>query len=1535
MDSNQIHTDLEDSLAASHADLKLRVRSRLDGGRSSAEVHLVDFHHGGNRCVGVLKLARADKVSTEKNGHELLRKSWLRKYIPKLVDILSSAAFGAEREGLLFLLAGARRDSCVSLEHVITESFPYGKDEVLKSLAYVYREEGENNWGPSSPPPQVHARDWFRRAVNRALDEDWYTQWLACQLPDDDAAALVFGDSADRLPNPKAFLRKPDSWPESPTFSVPWITSHGDLNTRNMLCPDVHRAEGLKIRPKQFNPKSMSKHFGIIDTPHALEAPFCFDMAFLAACLGELLPPFTKRSAADAAVQTLKQVFQYIFKGTPLGALPRSGKDFADCVDVIWTQIRLTNQNMEEDLRDAFLVSIAASSLWLAIKARHDRAVAIRYLCMSSLSLKAAVPTLQSSIPGPDMPLRISESVQSRPWTEAARELGALFENVANATPIVLILGSEWGERLALPAMPQIIELNALGMDARANALDEIAGSLNEPRLPKLAAVPACAILDCNVFDVFQDAVATGMNRTQALKVISRSVSSKATEMVKWDPRRTIPYFRLAGTMSEEASIATTPDKLNQVRSHILPHLHWLRQNRAKDLVALCTGLTPSERLDLFPYLRSVWPDGLRIVLVSPEVDQAYEAIYTHWGVEHMGGDVSDVLAACDDFGDDHEGSGSELTEPYIRVCTIKRDELGFVDFTQLIDREDIRVSPEDLAYFESVGHLLYAQYRDSLAQVERDPREFLLGHRVLLSEIEQGIAIKRDTYPGHMDAILTKLSDFYPAIYSIPSDPGAGASTLLLQLAHGLAYEYGIPTLILHSGGASAFEAVEKLHTTVGRPFLVMADPEDLPGDELRWLKHRCTPSRYPVVFVTSVRLRRDTNQVSDAIRIGLSAEERLEFLNALYDHAPQVDITKVSKSPADSLFMLSLEAFGGARVKIDAFVSGQLQGVDGTTEFLLSTIAFFHRYAHRSCSGSFLQLAAGLSLDQVHECLAPFEQLLILREGDAWNCRHHELSLRILQVCLTRQFDDSYREKLAAFATNDLLAHVGIQSTGDQLVSEYFWSLINPRLMASAAAPEEKAKSLLLDPQIGIREASHHQAVLEAFAQQFPNHVLLVSHCGKFFSERGSWDKADYYLNDAFRLEPNNTAVVHMLGKRYVDETLVEIAKYRDPLDLNNPTYVNNVQTLAATAHQYFDRARELEPGSEYNYSTPIHLDVKLINWGFHRLGLAASNRERKTQIANELVAGHFNHAEAIVAEGLRYLEPKEESRRYFKAERIKLVRLRGELDAAIATLDRELRTCSRESRSMTCIQLSRYLSERAYREWKDRNSRNSDSLRDFRAAEGHMRMALDDGATLRNIRLWFDCARHLDSVNRSDFIQRIEELRRQDEFNLEANFLLMCLYFCEAVQTRSPTDWSAFEEYQRVSDKLSSKLAVAKVIREWLVETPAREGNELRFLPRPLFHDPRFEEVVRDGETIRVPKAIQDNGPRRLTGVVVECNSSTAAKLKIDQCGFELFFRPRIAGREFYQSDAEARTKVSFLVYFSYEKPVAFDVKKTPAG
>ena len=152
-------------------------------------------------------------------------------------------------------------------------------------------------------------------------------------------------------------------------------------------------------------------------------------------------------------------------------------------------------------------------------------------------------------------------------------------------------------------------------------------------------------------------------------------------------------------------------------------------------------------------------------------------------------------------------------------------------------------------------------------------------------------------------------------------------------------------------------------------------------------------------------------------------------------------------------------------------------------------------------------------------------------------------------------------------------------------------------------------------------------------------------------------------------------------------------------------------------------------------------------------------------------------------------------------------------------------------------------------------------------------------------------------------------------------------MCSYFCDAAQTGSVPSWGKYGEYQQESSRRAKNMAVRSRLREWLVEMNGPKGQELRFLPNYLFSredaEDRFAHAhAHEAHDLR----------KRLQGEVYRVPTSTEGWIKLGAMGFELFFKPRVRERSaFYPSDAAKRTRVSFAVAFTYDKPVAFDVQR----
>ena len=133
-----------------------------------------------------------------------------------------------------------------------------------------------------------------------------------------------------------------------------------------------------------------------------------------------------------------------------------------------------------------------------------------------------------------------------------------------------------------------------------------------------------------------------------------------------------------------------------------------------------------------------------------------------------------------------------------------------------------------------------------------------------------------------------------------------------------------------------------------------------------------------------------------------------------------------------------------------------------------------------------------------------------------------------------------------------------------------------------------------------------------------------------------------------------------------------------------------------------------RESEIGSEYNYTTPMQLDIYLIEDEFRRIGVKSA-ADDPDALLRERISALLIHAERLAAEGLRFIPPTEEARRVFTQVRDRLHQLRGDLDTAIRCFQSHVQRLSGSHRATATIQLARLLLERGERHWnKDEQRR-----------------------------------------------------------------------------------------------------------------------------------------------------------------------------------------------------------------------------------
>ena len=310
-----------------------------------------------------------------------------------------------------------------------------------------------------------------------------------------------------------------------------------------------------------------------------------------------------------------------------------------------------------------------------------------------------------------------------------------------------------------------------------------------------------------------------------------------------------------AGRLEELPTVALSAQERAAARRKLRQPLERFAKKRGQNLVVFYIGLSETDVRETHDFLEDAWSNKLKAVFVG-KAESAADYL-GEWNVDVVPGRIDEFLTAAGDFAKTvPEGGAANEQGRGLLVADMARDAAG-----ELVSSPgqtlSVKISEEDYQGIGRAGHLLLTSDRERLTQLDRNPRDFLIGHRVTFAEIHAGVPVERDHFAAYLEALGKLLKEEKrPRLLALPARPGAGASTALRWLAYKAAYELRVPTLVLGTGGNAAFEAIQRLYALIGRSFLVVADPEDVPADDQNSIFSRCGPPRYPVLLLTSRRI-------------------------------------------------------------------------------------------------------------------------------------------------------------------------------------------------------------------------------------------------------------------------------------------------------------------------------------------------------------------------------------------------------------------------------------------------------------------------------------------------------------------------------------------------------------------------------------------------------------------------------------------------------------------------------------------------------
>ena len=495
----------------------------------------------------------------------------------------------------------------------------------------------------------------------------------------------------------------------------------------------------------------------------------------------------------------------------------------------------------------------------------------------------------------------------------------------------------------------------------------------------------------------------------------------------------------------------------------------------------------------------------------------------------------------------------------------------------------------------------------------------------------------------------------------------------------------------------------------------------------------------------------------------------------------------------------------------------------------------------------------------------------------------------------------------------TINYLIKLDYKQAGNEWQPEFIKALISEEFgkIKTRINSEYSASRLMSD----IESKNGRGRIFKQASEQFPDEPHVIAQYGRFlYDEETRFQESRNYLEKAFELtQEKDSKICHMLGMSYRRE----LKEHLDALGNNKPSeeQLYEHENLRERASRYFKLSRELERENDYAYISHIQLLIDLIEQGFRQFGANVPYHKRLSDRA--YIRNWLDEAFSILDEAQVYLEYSQDT--FLGLLEAKLINLRGSLSKAIETYQNILTNANKYKDSKNFSQridpnpIKRQLARCFYQrgmeriESKEVNERNKGQNDLKRAAKYLEELIIDQPTHPYNLGFWFQCARLNPQVNKSILIERLEGYYARTQ-SLDGAFYLMCLFFIRGIEEKNPSAFDDYERYLKDSKRLSAHLTHRLNRREWL-------GDGYTLIPnKNISLDSQTEQPI----ATKLP---------RIEGYikqVVEFNGL----ISIPPYGQKIYFRPKRHDKKFYKSD-EGK-KVTFNIVFTYDKPIAYDVR-----
>lgn len=809
--------------------------------------------------------------------------------------------------------------------------------------------------------------------------------------------------------------------------------------------------------------------------------------------------------------------------------------------------------------------------------------------------------------------------------------------------------------------------------------------------------------------------------------------------------------------------------------------------------------------------------------------------------------------------------------------------------------------------------------------------KTFYQGRRISWKELDNHLDVDRNITRDMIKMIrnlLVKRVD--SEIVYLTHYAGTGGSTVARRIAYDIFKDF--PVLFLNEmissyGEIQLTEKLLQLYQLTELPCLVVVDNSNITKQQIEILEKVVANRLAKTVFLLVESTFSDPVQDSKKFYIPAILEKNetdrfiTKFSVEYKEKADSFQAIPIDNPNSCNPFFFGLIANEKEYTTIEKYVNKRLEKISEKEKDLLLLLSFCHIFA----IGKFREvphyiISKFLDIDEEYIRLRKHTKnhkiydLIIETDDLSWRTIHPLIAEQVLNILLgINDLNKLNPFELKKFSIHLIKTLRNISENRNSAVLEFLHNIFILRDVDNINEDFDETDSDMSDNLYNkklfskltnaLDNNNNRFEVFEVLTEEFPDeNPHFWGHFSRLCSIDRRFDDAIHMIDTALSLE-DDFIFHHIKGMCY----RTELYRLKDMCwgkKAENEKYGLLIWKYFEKASESFKIAREVAPLKEHGYIAFVQMVIQMIDFEYSVSNYKTpSNDYTDFIIANDRCRNILTQANDVINDYKDNNQEYENSK--IVEKQILLLRFFGTKEKMISSWQALLDNNKYDQNLVRRQLIYAYLAKNEFN-WN--NAKGKDIRRIMELCEGN----LENRVEIRDLRLWFDVARHL-NMNTHELIKKAQELEYKKQ-TIESAYMLMCLFAIQALNgVKSGID--SFEKYQKETSRRASNTIYSKIFcREWV-------GMDTDF--SFLLNHRQIGEWSKELSFFK-GKPI---GLLRLKGKVVKYINRMQGYIEVDNSGIQVMYQP--ASCNHYSDDAHKQTSVTFFMGFNFDGARAFEV------